>query len=143
MPTISTLNSSSTRSNKDRQARRFYPQLDGLRAVAILLVLMFHMSDLRLPGPLAYLASPGWAGVDAFFVISGFLITSILLNNVPGPRAFGLFVLRRTLRTWPLYFLILFIASLNLQHSMSGTSWLQHLFFLQNYSPSFVTYSLG
>ena len=73
------------------EVRRFYPQLDGLRALAILLVLMNHMDDLKLPGVLAYIRNLGWIGVDAFFVLSGFLITKILLGTRPEPLAFGRF----------------------------------------------------
>jgi peptidoglycan/LPS O-acetylase OafA/YrhL len=133
------------RSSRDQTSRRFYPQLDGLRAVAVLLVLMHHMNDLPLPRPLAYMSSLGWSGVDAFFVLSGFLITKILLESRPGPRAFGLFVLRRTLRTWPLYFALLIVAWLALRHGPSGmqTNWLRHVFFLQNYDPWNVTRTLG
>jgi len=145
IPTMTGPNSAPTRARKGQQARRFYPQLDGLRAVAILLVLMNHMIDLKLPGPLAYLSALGWIGVDVFFVLSGFLITSILLSCNPGPRAFGFFVLRRTLRTWPLYFAVLIIAYLALRHRPAGSeiNWLQHLFFLQNYAPWFIARSLG
>ena len=131
-------------SSKDRSVRRFYPQLDGLRAVAISLVLITHCEDLKLPAALAYLASMGWIGVDAFFVLSGFLITGILLRSEPGLRAFGRFALRRTLRTWPLYFSVLFVAYLALRLHGSGeqVDWLQHVFFLQNYSPEFFARSL-
>ncbi len=54
-------------------------------------------------------------------------------------------MLRRTLRTWPLYFTILTIAYLTLRHDASGmaTNWLQHVFFLQNYTPMFITRTLG
>lgn len=127
------------------EVRRFYPQLDGLRALAILLVLMNHMDDLKLPGVLAYIRNLGWIGVDAFFVLSGFLITKILLGTRPEPLAFGRFVLRRTLRTWPLYFAVLTISFLALRHDPSGraTNWLQHLVFLQNYTPWFGARTLG
>jgi peptidoglycan/LPS O-acetylase OafA/YrhL len=126
-------------------ADHFYPQLDGLRAVAILLVLIYHMDDLRMPGALRYLSSAGWVGVDAFFVLSGFLITKILLARKPAPRAFGIFVLRRTLRTWPLYFTVLAVAYLAVRHHVSvrEINWFQHVFFLQNYAPQFSVRSLG
>jgi peptidoglycan/LPS O-acetylase OafA/YrhL len=126
--------------SKGRGTGRFYPQLDGLRAVAVVLVLMHHMEDLSLPGALRYLSSLGWIGVDAFFVLSGFLITKILLGCEPGIRSFGLFVLRRTLRTWPLYFAVLLIAYLTIRHDPAGReiNWLQHVFFLQNYTPAFI-----
>ena len=87
----------------------------------------------------------GWVGVDAFFVLSGFLITKILLSYKPGPQAFGIFVLRRTLRTWPLYFATLLASYLVLGHDATGAriNWLQHLFFLQNYSREFIARTLS
>jgi peptidoglycan/LPS O-acetylase OafA/YrhL len=137
--------SNASLSNQIRAPRRFYPQLDGLRAVAVFFVLLNHMGDLNLPAPLAYMSSLGWIGVDAFFVLSGFLITTILLTCRPEPRAFGLFVLRRTLRTWPLYFAVLLAAFATIRLDVAGTqiNWLQHVFFLQNYSAQFVARSLG
>ncbi len=124
---------------------RFYPQLDGLRAIAVLLVLTNHMSDLAIPHVVRYISTLGWIGVDAFFVLSGFLITKILLSSEPGFRAFGLFVLRRTLRTWPLYFAVLLIAYCALRGTATGNkiNGLQYVFFLQNYTPTFVARSLG
>ena len=129
----------------DKSARRFYPQLDGLRGLAILLVLMNHMDGIPLPRVLAYLSSLGWIGVDAFFVLSGFLITNILLSTEPEPRAFGLFVLRRILRTWPLYFAFLLIAYVVIRHDVVDrhTNWLQYVFFLQNYAPVFAARCLN
>ncbi|GAA1466433.1 acyltransferase family protein [Nocardiopsis exhalans] len=53
---------------------RFRPEVQGLRAVAVLLVLVYHLNPELLPG--------GYVGVDVFFVISGFLITSLLLREV-------------------------------------------------------------
>lgn len=136
---------STAEAGRKAEARRFYPQLDGLRALAILLVLMNHMDDLKLPAALAYIRNLGWIGVDAFFVLSGFLITKILLGTRPAAGAFGLFVLRRTLRTWPLYFAVLAVSFLVLRHDPSGmaTNWLQHLVFLQNYTPWFGARTLG
>ena len=147
MATITTCNPepSAPAPHTHRSSPRFYPQLDGMRGIAVLLVLACHMDDLRLPAPLAYLASLGWIGVDAFFVLSGFLITNILLNCKPGFRSVGRFVLRRTLRTWPLYFVVLLVAYLTLRHHPAGAqiNWLQHVVFLQNYIPAFIARSLG
>src|SRR5690606_7048450 len=56
--------------------RRFLPEVQGLRAVAVLLVLVYHLNAAVLPG--------GYVGVDVFFVISGFLITSLLLREETG-----------------------------------------------------------
>lgn len=83
--------------------RNYYPALDGLRGTAILLVVVYHNF-----GFINY-TSFGWLGVDLFFVLSGFLITDILLNTVGKPGYLKNFYLRRALRIFPLYFLCLFI----------------------------------
>lgn len=73
---------------------RYSPPLDGIRAVAILAVLLFHISPAALTG--------GFTGVDVFFVLSGFLITSILLHNLrEGCFSFREFYLRRVQRLLP------------------------------------------
>jgi len=91
---------------------RHVPALDGLRGVAILGVMLFHGSLLlpwREPAN-AWLAGwpqTGWLGVDVFFVLSGFLITGILLDTRAGPRYFVNFYARRILRIMPVYYLLL------------------------------------
>jgi peptidoglycan/LPS O-acetylase OafA/YrhL len=88
------------------------PQLDGLRGIAILLVLGTHYLDDAQPGTfgslLYRLVSPfrlGWIGVDLFFVLSGFLIGGILLENRATTNYFSVFYLRRLHRIVPIYFL--------------------------------------
>jgi peptidoglycan/LPS O-acetylase OafA/YrhL len=83
--------------------------LDGLRGVAILLVLILHFVSSGL-GPLRRVAGAGWVGVDLFFVLSGFLITRILLAAISSPRFFRNFYARRALRIWPLYYIVLAFA---------------------------------
>jgi peptidoglycan/LPS O-acetylase OafA/YrhL len=73
--------------------------LDGLRGGAILLVIFFHNFDYL------YVSGLGWVGVDLFFVLSGFLITRILLRAKEHPRYFLNFYVKRTLRIFPLYYL--------------------------------------
>ncbi|MDX3925377.1 MAG: acyltransferase [Shinella sp.] len=86
--------------------------LDGLRGVAILLVIMFHVV-LEYPfraGPDALyykLGGLGWIGVDLFFVLSGFLITGILLDNKGSGNYLLAFFGRRALRIFPLYYAVL------------------------------------
>lgn len=79
-----------------------------MRGIAILLVLMFHSLDIQqdaLPSGLIYaIATSGWAGVNLFFVLSGFLITGILLDAPGGRRSLGNFYARRALRILPLYY---------------------------------------
>lgn len=88
------------------------PVLDGIRGLAVLLVVAFHTlftADTAIGGAtLNALRAPLWAGVDLFFVLSGFLITGILLDTKSNPRYFRNFYLRRTLRIFPLYYGVLF-----------------------------------
>ena len=88
------------------------PALDGVRALAILLVVAYHFrvipagSGVVAHAVLNFEAS-GWCGVDLFFVLSGFLITGILYDTKGRPRYFRTFYLRRALRIFPLYYVML------------------------------------
>lgn len=82
---------------------RYRPDIDGLRAVSVLLVVGFHYSPIRIPG--------GFIGVDVFFVISGFLITGIVLEQVQNRTfSFPAFLLRRARRLFPALFVVLLCA---------------------------------
>lgn len=100
------------------------PELDGVRGVAVLLVMAFHF----LWFPLGFglwsaqgegfagrclrlLVLSGWAGVDLFFVLSGFLITGILWDAKDSPTYFRKFYLRRVLRIFPAYYLVFGLGS--------------------------------
>jgi peptidoglycan/LPS O-acetylase OafA/YrhL len=80
-------------------SRRYFPLLDGLRCLSIVAVVAFH----------AGILSRGYEGVSLFFVISGFLITTILLReqSITGGISLKRFYLRRTFRIFPLYYAIL------------------------------------
>ncbi|HUO60564.1 MAG TPA: acyltransferase [Candidatus Acidoferrales bacterium] len=82
------------------------PELDGLRGLAILLVLIFHVGILRSTS-IGAVVNPlvrfGWSGVDLFFVLSGFLIGGILLDNSDSKRYFAPFYARRFFRILPIY----------------------------------------
>ena len=87
-------------------------ELDGLRGIAILSVILFH----SLGAPLL------WAGVDMFFVLSGFLITGILIRRKElGGAYFSYFYTRRARRILVPYLLLLTVSSL-----LFGTAWVQH-----------------
>lgn len=85
--------------------RPHFPALDGLRGVAVLGVLAHHFGQ-HFPS-LRHWLWGGWSGVDLFFVLSGFLITGILLDTKHGPYYWQRFYFRRILRIFPLYYLVL------------------------------------
>lgn len=87
---------------------KFIPQLDGLRAFAILPVLLTHSYYYFPDLPISWFGPQGWIGVDLFFVLSGFLITRILIESKGTPRYYLNFYARRGLRVWPVYYLLLF-----------------------------------
>jgi peptidoglycan/LPS O-acetylase OafA/YrhL len=79
------------------QGRAYFPSLDGLRAVSFFGVYLWHYMDVPY----------GWAGVDVFFVLSGFLITGILYDTRNDTHRIRNFYIRRTLRIFPLYYGVL------------------------------------
>ncbi len=103
---------------------KYLPELDGLRGLAILAVVLYHCHP-RLEGTWIYGASLwGWAGVILFFVLSGFLITSILLTTRDKPRYFHNFHARRILRIWPVYILLLAVVYLNAPWFIGPSVWM-------------------
>lgn len=86
------------------------PQIDGLRGLAILVVVLFHYVTAigaprhQLWGLLTASTRLFWSGVDLFFVLSGFLISGILIDSVQSSHYFKTFYLRRFHRIFPLYF---------------------------------------
>src|SRR5277367_3139858 len=105
---------------------RRIPQLDGLRGLAILLVMIWH-----------FIATPNathqtlfaravtdvfrltWSGVDLFFVLSGFLIGGILIDAKDASNYFSTFYIRRIFRILPIYFVVV-IVYLLLWNAASG-----------------------
>ncbi len=90
------------------------PGLDGLRAIAFLLVFAVHTDYLNF----------GWAGVQLFFVLSGFLITGILLemkDALPSGAYFIRFYGRRFLRIFPLYYFYLFLMAVVTSHLLPAS----------------------
>ena len=118
-------------------------ELDGFRALAILAVMLSHLLvdtprfagvPSGLPPRLATIVNHGWLGVDLFFLLSGFLITSILLGTrtLGARRYFGGFYLRRALRIWPLYFLMVAIMLAAYARFTGTTYFVYSLFFVAN-----------
>ena len=91
------------------------PALDGIRGLAILLVLFHHLfvsntqTGALLTDLFSRLHASSWIGVNIFFALSGFLITGILVDTVHLPDFFKKFYARRSLRIFPLYYAALFI----------------------------------
>jgi peptidoglycan/LPS O-acetylase OafA/YrhL len=89
--------------NPATSTRSYYPALDGLRGMAILLVICCH--NLSFLPHFEF----GWVGVDLFFVLSGFLITDILLKTRESKNFLQNFFIRRILKIFPLYYGILLV----------------------------------
>ena len=120
----------------------YFPALDGLRGIAIIAVMIWHCI------PCCQTFFPGWAGVDLFFVLSGYLITGRLLDTKGQSGYFTRFYRNRILRIWPLYyalvipFLLLLPYIKEINHA-DLTLYEQHplsfLFFVQNWT--FIRYA--
>ncbi len=101
--------------------------LDGLRGVAVLAVMLFHLitvengygSDAWITRKIVGLADNLWAGVDIFFVLSGFLITGILLRTKQDEGYFRKFFFRRALRIVPAYYATLAVVFFVLPHFLA------------------------
>lgn len=126
---------------------RHISALDGLRGVAILMVIFWHfiVCKIQAPGGTAAgyfykISHHAYSGVDLFFVLSGFLITGILFDSVKNPGWLCNFWIRRIFRIFPLYFLYLgIVISLNLAQGRDGVaimaapaSWWPYFLMLQN-----------
>ncbi|HXB02127.1 MAG TPA: acyltransferase [Opitutaceae bacterium] len=131
-------------------------ELDGLRGLAIGLVLLEHFifDDLNLTNRgwwMFYVRSlaVGWYGVDLFFVLSGFLIGGILLDQRNSPRLARVFYARRALRIIPIYYVFLAVIFLRSAHVPQTVSFAVYPLFLSNlaYAPAWlpltVTWSLA
>jgi peptidoglycan/LPS O-acetylase OafA/YrhL len=126
------------------------PQLDAIRGLAVLLVLV-HNTDKT--GFFGLIGRNGWMGVDLFFVLSGLLITGILLNTKDTEHYFRNFYARRCLRIWPLYFsTLLFMFALvpllrpSDAHQIFASRsmpWWSYLVFLQNFFVPVITKATG
>lgn len=108
--------------HRNGSALMHMPAIDGVRGIAILLVLIHHftpmVSGTYYTRRMLEAAHTGWIGVDLFFVLSGFLITAILLKTRKGEDYFLNFYARRTLRIFPVYYLVLTVLLLALPAMM-------------------------
>jgi peptidoglycan/LPS O-acetylase OafA/YrhL len=86
---------------------RHLPQLDGLRGIAVLIVVLGHLAVFSFGFRNARFGAIPPVGVDLFFVLSGFLITGILVRSKGQAHYYRNFYARRSLRIWPLYIVLL------------------------------------
>jgi peptidoglycan/LPS O-acetylase OafA/YrhL len=135
---------------------RQIPALDGIRGLAILSVLLIHLQQVGVVPERFHMANvlmhAGWCGVDLFFVLSGFLITLGLLDSKGSSNYFSTFYMRRLLRIFPLYYLVVLAAmvcSVFFAHWSPATplfsdavggsifptwkGWISHLLYFQNW----------
>ena len=120
----------------------YIPELDGLRGLAIGSVLLYHCHEKLHSSHLDVIAQWGWVGVNLFFVLSGFLITGIILDSRDDPHFFRNFYARRGLRIWPVYVLVLLLNYFVVPfvfgsfwwavHEVRYAPWLHYIFFVQN-----------
>ncbi len=116
------------------RSQYYMPQLDALRAFAVLAVMVNHFLPVHryLPFTLDYV-SPGMLAVRLFFVLSGFLITGILLRSRGRQNALQRFYIRRVLRIFPIYYLTLFVA-----FAAGLVSFWEHGFWFLTYLSNFI-----
>lgn len=119
-------------------ATRKFGALDGLRALSVLAVIWHHTSG--VPGP--QISQRGFMGVDLFFAISGFLITTLLLRERDRTAAISLrkFFVRRALRIFPLYYAVLTLYVLLVLATERDTARGEQFF---GNLPAFLTYTVN
>ncbi|ASB48312.1 acyltransferase family protein [Alkalitalea saponilacus] len=99
---------------KEKSKRLYWPELDGVRFFAFLLVFVHHHPLFMEVPVLKYFYEYGWIGVDLFFVLSAYLFTRLLLVEYERTNtiSFKKFYTRRIFRLWPLYYVFVFIVVL-------------------------------
>jgi peptidoglycan/LPS O-acetylase OafA/YrhL len=142
-----------TCTNTKRLNLKYYKELDGLRGVAALMIMLFHfMPDgaVATHPILHYLHEIGvfgQTGVTLFFALSGFLITRILLNQKSAPHYFRNFYIKRALRIFPLYYLGLivfyWVLPLVISSPPSPYSSIAYWIYIQNITDTFMIHTNG
>jgi peptidoglycan/LPS O-acetylase OafA/YrhL len=130
---------------------RHFQSLDGLRAISILAVIWYHTSHNGIgtaPHGLALLGR-GNLGVDLFFAISGFLITTLILREREsyGVLSLRLFYARRTLRIFPLYYMVLLLYAMTVwlldRETPAGRDFFWNLTFFATYTSNWFVHLDG
>ena len=127
--------------------KKYYPQLDSIRGIAFLLVFIFHsyrptFSEGIFSQFSQFIFDHLLFGLDIFFVLSSFLLTLLGLNEYEktGKFSFKNYIIRRSLRIWPLYFLVMFFSFVILKmvvyysgHQITLPPAYWYLFFISNF----------
>lgn len=138
-----------TRSGSKTEPLSRLPELDGVRGIAALLVFFHHVCSASIHGRnwapgvlwLRDFFVPGSIGVDIFFVLSGFLITSLLIRDRESPAFYRDFYWKRALRILPLYIVCLIGVLLFIPHSRAFV--LMAAFFIVNFANVFHVQAAG
>ena len=116
-------------------------ELDAIRAFAVAIVLLDHFWPKTLSTAIYSVGQMAWIAMDAFFVLSGFLITSILVDTRSTPDYFRNYYVRRALRIFPLYYVVLLAAIAMLKLTPGGAGYRD---FVHNWgSPEWFAVYLG
>jgi peptidoglycan/LPS O-acetylase OafA/YrhL len=134
------------RSNPSAAEPNHKPELDGIRGIALLAVMLAHggpyiARTTTMSKLFVYAMIPGWSGVELFFVLSGFLITGILLKSKSAENYFSSFYARRFLRIFPIYYLVLTVGLVAATHfswwnallPAAGKTRIAYFFYMQNW----------
>ena len=129
----------STSQKKPAESRRVM-QLDFVRGIAILLVMEFHFLTVPIQNPLArafefFFKRIGWMGVDLFFVLSGFLVGGLLIQELLKARSIRIrrFLFRRMFKIWPAYYFYILFQICVRKHPLETFAW-QNILNIQNYA---------
>lgn len=116
-------------------------ELDSIRAIGICIVLINHFWPENLSSVLFHFGQLGWIAMDAFFVLSGFLITGILLDTRSRSDYFSNYYIRRSLRIFPIYYATLLAAIILMKLGRGGAEYKE---FLHNWgSPAWFFFYVG
>ncbi|HTE25990.1 acyltransferase family protein [Flavitalea sp.] len=146
---------------KSKTDKVYFPNLNGLRAIGAFIVLIGHIEFIKQFWKIPYyqwFPIPGKVGVSLFFALSGFLITSLLLQEMKSTNTIKLknFYIRRILRIWPLYYIIVVLSifvfnqlgflkipgfSDNVLNNLSLTNILILLLLLPNFTHYYIPYA--
>jgi peptidoglycan/LPS O-acetylase OafA/YrhL len=127
--------------SSERGFRGHIAELDGLRAYGSMIVLLNHFWPKSLSITLWHLGQMGWIAMDSFFVLSGFLITGILIDSRNKPDYYRTYYRRRALRIFPLYYVVLALLIFQIRFRHGGV---EYKYLIEHWgSPAWFLFYLG